>query len=140
MGLCPFPSPPLPHSQLIKVMLIMVKMKKGRGSMATFTMTAVTKKTSPMATRLPKMRICWGILQERVLLRKTHPPKACESGAKLSHGNPSRTPAQETGVLPLARLNGLRLGSVLGQKNGLEPGVPVGAGKGKEGARLTAGG
>lgn len=140
MGLCPFPSPPLPHSQLIKMMLIMVKMKKGRGSMVTFTMTAVIKNTSPMATRLPKIRICWGILQERVSVRKTHLPKACESGAKLSHGNPSQTPAQEPSVLPLTLLNRLWLGSVLGQEGGLELGGPVGAGRGKEGARLTAGG
>lgn len=61
----------LPYSQLMKTMLIMVKMKKGRGSMVTFTMIAVTKNTSPMATRLPKMRICWGILQERLSVRKT---------------------------------------------------------------------
>lgn len=71
----------------MKTMLIMVKTKKGRGSMATFTMIAVTKNTSPMATRLPEMRICWGILQERVSVRKTRSPKAREAGDKLSHGN-----------------------------------------------------
>lgn len=74
MGLCPSP-PPLLHSQLMKIMLIMVKTKKGRGSMGTFTMIAVTKNTSPMATRLPEMRICWGILQKRASVRKTQPPE-----------------------------------------------------------------
>ena len=29
--------------------------------MVTFTIIAVIKNTSPMATRLPEMRICWGI-------------------------------------------------------------------------------
>lgn len=43
--------------------------------MGTFTMIAVTKNTSPMATRLPEMRICWGILQKTVSVRKTQPPK-----------------------------------------------------------------
>lgn len=62
---------PTPYSQLMKTMLIMVKTKKGRGSMVTFTIIAVIKNTSPMATRLPEMRICWGILQERVVWVKT---------------------------------------------------------------------
>lgn len=71
--------PPVPRSQLMKTMLIMVKTKKGRGSMATFTMIAVIKNTSPMATRLPRMRTCWGILQERVSVRKAQPLEAWEA-------------------------------------------------------------
>lgn len=43
----------------------MVTTKKGSGSMGIFTRTAVIRKTSPMTTRLPRMRTCWGILQGR---------------------------------------------------------------------------
>lgn len=81
----------LPHSQLMKTMLIIVKMKKGRGSMATFTMIAVIKNNSPIATRLPKMRTCWGILQERVSVSKTYPPR---KPARLGPSSPMGIPVK----------------------------------------------
>lgn len=84
----------------MKTMLIMVKMKKGRGSMEIFTMIAVTKNTSPMATRLPEMRICWGILQKRVSVRKTQPPKNLGLEPSCNCRNPSQTLRQETNGLP----------------------------------------
>lgn len=69
--------------------------------MGIFTMIVVTKNTSPMATRLPEMRICWGILQKRVSVRKTQSPKNLELGPSSNCRNSSQTLRQETDGLPL---------------------------------------
>jgi len=88
--LFPLGSSPEPYSQLMKTMLTMVKTKKGRGSMVTFTIIAVIKNTSPMATRLPEMRICWGILQKRVVwVRKAQHPEVCKVLSQQSQPNHS---------------------------------------------------
>lgn len=50
------PSPPGPSLQLMSMILIMVMTKKGRASICTFTRIAVTRNTSRMATRLPRIR------------------------------------------------------------------------------------
>lgn len=55
--------PARPNLQLMSMILIMVRTKKGRGSICTFTRIAVTRNTSRMATRLPRIRTDWGILQ-----------------------------------------------------------------------------
>lgn len=62
------PSPQIPSqpcSQLMSMILIMVMMKKGRASRCTFTRIAVIRNTSRIATRLPRIRTDWEILQER---------------------------------------------------------------------------
>lgn len=51
--------------QLMRMILIMVMMKKGRASICTFTKMAVIRNTSRMATRLLRIRTVWEILPER---------------------------------------------------------------------------
>lgn len=82
---------------MMKTMLIMVKTKKGSGSMATFTMTAVIKNTSPMATRLPKMRICWGILQERASSEESPAPGGLKALPRVSQPKPSSVALEGAG-------------------------------------------
>lgn len=45
----------LRNSQLMQIILIMVKVKKGSGAMSTLTKMAVTRKTTRMTTRLPEI-------------------------------------------------------------------------------------
>lgn len=77
-------SAPSPDLQLMSTILTMVTTKKDRASMSTFTRAAVTRNTSRMATRLPKIRTDWGILEEAggmaVGVRKGQ-PGAEEAGA-----------------------------------------------------------
>lgn len=47
----------------MQTILIIVKVKKGTGSMSTLTMMAVTMKTRKMTAKLPEMRSFWGILK-----------------------------------------------------------------------------
>lgn len=47
---------PVPRLQLMSTILIMVTTKKDRASISTFTRAAVTRNTSRIATRLPKIR------------------------------------------------------------------------------------
>ena len=54
--LCSFDCEKDVDSQLMMTIFSMVTMKKGRGSMATLTRTAVTMKTAMMRTRLPITR------------------------------------------------------------------------------------
>lgn len=62
------------YLQLMKTILIMVMVKKGSGSIETFTRTAVTIKTKKMATKLLRILTCWGILMWKgtETKRKTH--------------------------------------------------------------------
>ena len=52
-------------SQLMQTILIIVMVKKGRGSICTFTRVAVMRNTPKMTARLPTIRSFWGILEER---------------------------------------------------------------------------
>lgn len=45
----------LRNSQLMQIILIMVRVKKGRGAMSTLTKMAVSRKTIRMTTRLPEI-------------------------------------------------------------------------------------
>jgi hypothetical protein len=46
----------------MSMIFIMVMTKKGRGSICTFTRTAVTRNNKRIDTRLPRIRTDWGIL------------------------------------------------------------------------------
>jgi len=63
---------------LMQMILIMVSVKKGRGSIATLTETAVSRNTTRMTVRLPEIRSFWGILGERY--RETEGERETERG------------------------------------------------------------
>ncbi len=50
------------YSQLMQMILIIVNAKNGRGSIFTFTSTAVRRNTTKMTDRLPEILSFWGIL------------------------------------------------------------------------------
>lgn len=60
------------YSQLMQIILIIVRVKKGSGATSTLTKTAVSRKTTRMTTRLPDILSFWGILSEELHLNQPY--------------------------------------------------------------------